>query len=96
VLVLTVFTGLLMVSNIRYHSFKNLDLKGRVPFVTGLIIVLGFVLISSNPPWVLFTGFIIYAISGPVLTLVYLHRKRMQRRAAGRAETHHGPPSKDG
>ncbi|MFT5134213.1 MAG: CDP-diacylglycerol--serine O-phosphatidyltransferase, partial [Gammaproteobacteria bacterium] len=28
---LTIAAGLLMVSNIRYHSFKQFDLKGRVP-----------------------------------------------------------------
>jgi CDP-diacylglycerol--serine O-phosphatidyltransferase len=83
-LVLTVLLALLMVSNVRYHSFKNLDLRGRVPFITGLVIVLAFVLISLNPPEVLFLGFLGYAFSGPLLTLVQLQRRRAQRRAAGR------------
>jgi CDP-diacylglycerol--serine O-phosphatidyltransferase len=83
-LVLTVLLALLMVSNVRYHSFKDLDLRGRVPFITGLVVVLAFVLISLNPPEVLFLGFLGYAFSGPVLTLVQLQRRRAQRRAAGR------------
>src|SRR4030065_5253 len=31
-LLVTVSAGVLMVSNIRYRSFKDLDLRGRVPF----------------------------------------------------------------
>ena len=49
-LVLSVFTGVLMVSNVRFYSFKELDLRGRVPFVAVLVVVLVFVLISSDPP----------------------------------------------
>jgi CDP-diacylglycerol--serine O-phosphatidyltransferase len=89
-LVLTVAAGLLMVSNIRYHSFKNLNFKGRVPFVTGLMVVLAFVLISLSPPRVFFLVFLIYAVSGPVLTLTHLRRRRAQRRAAGRSEARPG------
>ncbi|QKT02742.1 CDP-diacylglycerol--serine O-phosphatidyltransferase [Ectothiorhodospiraceae bacterium 2226] len=78
---LTVLAGLLMVSNIRYHSFKGLDLRGRVPFVTMLVVVLVFVLISIDPPQVLFAGFLLYALSGPVLTLTNLRRRRAERKA---------------
>ncbi|MCW8959287.1 MAG: CDP-diacylglycerol--serine O-phosphatidyltransferase, partial [Gammaproteobacteria bacterium] len=53
-LLVTVATGILMVSNARYYSFKDLDLKGRVPFFFLLVVVLIFVLISIDPPQVLF------------------------------------------
>jgi len=79
-LVVTIFTGLLMVSNVRYRSFKDLDLKGKVPFVAVLAVVLVFVLISLDPPQVLFAGFAIYALSGPVVTLLTLRRRRAERR----------------
>ncbi len=82
---LTVLAALLMVSNIRYYSFKGLDLKGRVPFVTGLLVVLAFVFISLSPSVVLFTLFLIYALSGPVLTLIHLRRRREARRLSGHA-----------
>ena len=36
----TVLAGILMVSNIRFYSFKEVDLKGRVPFVGILLLVL--------------------------------------------------------
>lgn len=78
----TVLTGVLMVTNIRYHSFKELDLKGRVPFVAVLVVVVGFVFVSSDPPLVLFALFMLYALSGPVFTLVNVRRRRAERRAA--------------
>jgi CDP-diacylglycerol--serine O-phosphatidyltransferase len=76
--ILTVATGFLMVSKLRYRSFKDLDIKGRVPFVTILIVVVVFVLVAIDPPQVLFLGFLAYAISGPVMTLIQL-RKRKRR-----------------
>src|SRR5690554_69733 len=62
-------TGVLMVSNILYRSFKDLDLRGRVPFAAILLVVLVFVVIALDPATVLFTGFLIYALSGPVRAL---------------------------
>ncbi|HKK04840.1 MAG TPA: CDP-diacylglycerol--serine O-phosphatidyltransferase [Gammaproteobacteria bacterium] len=82
-LVLTIVAGLLMVSNIRYHSFKGIDFKGKVPFVAMLLAVLILVLISLDPPLVLFSVFFLYALSGPVLTLVQLRQRRAHRKPHG-------------
>ncbi|MCF6255946.1 MAG: CDP-diacylglycerol--serine O-phosphatidyltransferase [Gammaproteobacteria bacterium] len=79
--VVTVCVGLLMVSNVRYRSFKDLDLKGKVPFVAILAVVLVFVLVSLDPPQVLLAGFAVYAFSGPVGTLWSLRRRRAERKA---------------
>lgn len=76
---LTFVCGLLMVSSMRYHSFKELDLKGKVPFVVMLVVVLIVALIANNPPWVLFFGFFTYALSGPVVTLIKLRKHRSGR-----------------
>jgi CDP-diacylglycerol--serine O-phosphatidyltransferase len=76
---LTITIGILMVSNVRYRSFKDFNLKGRVPFVTLLIVVLVFVSISINPPLVLFGLFFTYALSGPVVTLITLRKRRAER-----------------
>jgi CDP-diacylglycerol--serine O-phosphatidyltransferase len=65
-LVVTVMAGVLMVSNIRFRSFKDLDLRGRVPYVTILALPLVFVLVFIDPPQVLFAVFLAYALSGPV------------------------------
>jgi CDP-diacylglycerol--serine O-phosphatidyltransferase len=62
--VITVSTAAAMVSNIRYHSFKNLDLKGKIPFVKLLVVVLAFVLIALDPPRMLFLIFFGYFLSG--------------------------------
>lgn len=89
-LFLTVAAGILMVSNVRYHSFKELDLRGKVPFMTILVIVLVFVFISIEPPLVLFGILLLYAVSGPVLTLMQLRQHR-----ARRAGTAHGNPASE-
>ncbi len=76
----TIMAGVLMVTNIRYYSFKELDLRGRVPFVTILVVVLLFVFVSSDPPLVLFAAAMAYAGSGPALTLIQVRRRRAERR----------------
>jgi CDP-diacylglycerol---serine O-phosphatidyltransferase len=73
-LAVTLIAGGLMVSNVRYRSFKDLDLRGRVPFVAILAVPLVFVLIVLDPPQVLFFVFAGYAISGPIGWLLNLHR----------------------
>ncbi|RTR01442.1 CDP-diacylglycerol--serine O-phosphatidyltransferase [Halomonas nitroreducens] len=67
--------GILMVSNIRYYSFKDVDLKGPVPFVMLLAIVLGFVVISIEPSVMLLLLFGTYVASGPVLAVLRKLRK---------------------
>jgi CDP-diacylglycerol--serine O-phosphatidyltransferase len=64
--VVTAFVGLLMIANIRYNSFKGIDLRGRVPFVVLLLAVLVFALVSMDPARVLLLVAIVYASSGPV------------------------------
>ncbi|SDM11280.1 CDP-diacylglycerol---serine O-phosphatidyltransferase [Modicisalibacter muralis] len=63
-------SGVLMVSNIRYYSFKEIDLKGPVPFVALLAIVLGFVVISIEPSVMLLMLFGCYVASGPAMSIM--------------------------
>lgn len=58
--------GVLMVSNFKYHSFKGLDLSGKVPFVAMFIVVLALVVVSLDPGKILLGVFLAYALSGPV------------------------------
>lgn len=76
VFALTVTAGTLMVSGIRYHSFKDLNLRQRVPFTYILIMLLTFMLITLDPPRVLFGVFSAYAVSGPVLAAARWRQKR--------------------
>lgn len=62
-------TGLLMVSNFKYHSFKGLDFRGKVPFFSLLIVVLALVIVSLDPGKVLLSIFLAYAMSGPAYSL---------------------------
>lgn len=75
-LVIIVFSGLMMVSNISYYSFKSIDFHNKVPFMAMLIVVMIFVFASIDPPIMLFGGFMIYALSGPVISLQRRFRKR--------------------
>ncbi|SJM92039.1 CDP-diacylglycerol--serine O-phosphatidyltransferase [Crenothrix polyspora] len=73
---LTMSTGLLMVSNFRYSSFKEIDLKGKVPFFVAISVMLSIAFIMAQPQTMLFLLFLAYAVSGPVITLVMRRRKR--------------------
>ncbi len=72
----TIFMGLLMVSNILFHSFKDLHLRNKVPFVAVLVILLGFVFVALDPATVLFGIFFSYALSGPLLGLFRWRRRK--------------------
>ncbi|MCA0402265.1 MAG: CDP-diacylglycerol--serine O-phosphatidyltransferase [Proteobacteria bacterium] len=74
--IIAVILAVLMVSNIPYYSFKEVDFKGKVPFLYLLLMVILFVAIALEPPIVLFSGFIIYALSGPIFFLFLLKRMK--------------------
>ncbi|MFT4655545.1 MAG: CDP-diacylglycerol--serine O-phosphatidyltransferase [Patiriisocius sp.] len=68
VAIITGLCGLLMVSNFKYNSFKEVDWQGKVPFVALLVIMMIFIIVATAPSLVLFIVFILYAIAGPVNT----------------------------
>jgi CDP-diacylglycerol---serine O-phosphatidyltransferase len=78
--VITPIVGLLMVSNIHYRSFKDLDLKKHVPFMVILFIVFVFVLIAIDPPDVFLSIFVLYGLSGPITRIWHSYRKRRIRK----------------
>lgn len=61
----------LMISNVKYYSFKQVELKGRIPFLGGAIVVLIFAFISLQPPIVVFLAFSGYAIIAPIFALLH-------------------------
>ncbi|MDP0563245.1 MAG: CDP-diacylglycerol--serine O-phosphatidyltransferase [Candidatus Endonucleobacter sp. (ex Gigantidas childressi)] len=69
--VVVTLAGILMCSNVRYYSFKKIDLRGRVHFVFMLAIILIFAVIFTDPPRVLMLVFLAHACSGPVM-VVYI------------------------
>jgi CDP-diacylglycerol--serine O-phosphatidyltransferase len=81
---ITVYAGVTMVSNAPFYSFKDVNLKKSVPYMVVPLIVLAFVLVSSDPPIVLFSLFLVYAVSGYVLWFL--------RWRSGRASVTRPPP----
>jgi CDP-diacylglycerol--serine O-phosphatidyltransferase len=69
-------TGILMVSNVLYHSFKGIDLKGKVPFVAMLAVVGVFAVVAIDPPLILLAIFLIYGLSGPIVTSWKMFKER--------------------
>jgi CDP-diacylglycerol---serine O-phosphatidyltransferase len=63
---LTIYAGVTMVSNAMFYSGKALDVRYRAPFGVMILVILGFVLVSTDPPVALFGLFVVYAISGYV------------------------------
>ena len=74
-LMLTLVAAILMVSNVPYRSFKDFDMRSHVPFVVLLGVVTALVVVVYDPPRVLFGGFLVYTLSGPVLALKGHSRK---------------------
>jgi CDP-diacylglycerol--serine O-phosphatidyltransferase len=81
---LTLLSGALMVSNFSFYSFKEVDVRNKVPFMAMLAIVGIFILVSIDPPKLMFSIFLVYALSGPVTYLVRSLKKRT--RLAGNRE----------
>ncbi len=79
---ITIICGLLMVSNVRYYSFKEFDTKNKASFRFLLLTVLSLILLLYKPNIILFTGFFIYLLSGPFITTIGLNKKRNQKKQA--------------
>ena len=71
-----VLAGLLMVSNISFYSFKDIGFHNKVPFFAMLIVLMIFIFGSIDPPITLFGCFLLYALSGPMISLLRRFRKR--------------------
>ena len=66
------FSGLTMVTNVPFYSFKDFSMKRSVPFVVLVAIALAIAAINIDPPSVLFGIFVAYGLSGYV---IYAWRK---------------------
>ena len=64
---LVLFSGLTMVTNVPFYSFKDVQMKKSVPFVVIVAIALGIAVINIHPPSVLFALFVGYGLSGYVI-----------------------------
>lgn len=74
----TVALSLLMVSNIKYYSFKDLNFFSRKPFMTFVLIVCVLFIIVLEPQVMLFVSALTYALSGPAWMLMKLARRHKE------------------
>ena len=81
---ITILCGLLMVSNVRYFSFKEFDSTDKASFRFLLLIVLSLIVLLYKPNIVLFTCFFIYMLSGPFITILGVYKRR-QKKKKGRS-----------
>jgi len=83
--IILVSAGVLMVSNIRYYSFKEINLKGRSSFKLLLIATLIIIVITLWPSAILFVFFFAYALSGLIMTMIEVRKKRQIKKRAKNA-----------
>jgi CDP-diacylglycerol--serine O-phosphatidyltransferase len=84
-----ILLALLMVSNIKYYSFKGMNLRSRVPFTFILIVVAVLLIIYYKPEIMAFVIMVGYAISGPVWWVVKFGHKITQRAKEKRSIQQH-------
>jgi len=75
ILIGTIFVALLMVSSIKYYSFKDLNFFARKPFMSFVLIVLILVIVIAEPQIMICTFSFGYALSGPAWLIYKLSRK---------------------
>jgi CDP-diacylglycerol--serine O-phosphatidyltransferase len=69
---IVIYAGFCMISVLPYYSFKDLKLRKSVPFLMVVLIALGLVLVSQDPPLIVFMTFIFYSLSG---FFIYFYRR---------------------
>ncbi len=83
ILALVYTLAFLMVSNVRYYSFKELNLQKRMPFRFLVAVILLLVVIAAEPPLMLFSLATGYVLSGPIGTAIMWRRRKFGKPAAG-------------
>jgi CDP-diacylglycerol--serine O-phosphatidyltransferase len=79
-LLLTIYMmAILMVSTIKYKSFKSLDLGRRKPFSSVIAAIFLICVVASEPQIVLFTLAFLYVFSGPAGYVIYLLKKKKRK-----------------
>jgi CDP-diacylglycerol--serine O-phosphatidyltransferase len=83
ILMATVALALLMVSNIKYYSFKDLNFFSRKPFMSFVLIVIVLIIVAAEPQITLFTFSVGYSLSGPCWWLIRLCRTAAKEKQEG-------------
>ncbi|MCC7006294.1 MAG: CDP-diacylglycerol--serine O-phosphatidyltransferase [Ottowia sp.] len=78
--VITVYAGVAMVTSVPFYSGKAFNTQYRVPFGMLVLLIVGFVVVSSDPPVALFSLFVCYALSGFATWLWDAGRHKFKRK----------------
>jgi CDP-diacylglycerol--serine O-phosphatidyltransferase len=70
----TVYAGITMVSNVKFYSGKDINLRRAVPFWVVLVLVLVLLLITIEPSHVLWGVMLAYGVSGYVYWMIQRRR----------------------
>ncbi|PKN10684.1 MAG: CDP-diacylglycerol--serine O-phosphatidyltransferase [Deltaproteobacteria bacterium HGW-Deltaproteobacteria-7] len=79
IMILVVILALLMVSNIKYYSFKNMNFRSRMPFKILLVAIGIFLVFYYKPEIMAFVIMVGYALSGPVWWVLKFIQKMRQK-----------------
>ena len=82
----------LMVSNIRYYSFKELNFRNRQPFWSLLLAIIAIQVTIAQPQIMLFSVFWCYASSGPIRLAIRLSHLGLERVKKKPVESQAGKP----
>lgn len=83
---ITVLLALLMVSNLRYYSFKDVDIRRRRPFNVLVAVILLLILILAEPEILLFTATALYVLSGPFMFLLNTKKRNAHKELLEKSE----------
>ncbi|TNF68002.1 MAG: CDP-diacylglycerol--serine O-phosphatidyltransferase [Gammaproteobacteria bacterium] len=77
-----IYLSIMMVSSVKFRSFKDYDFKSSVPFTAIVLIVVFIICIALDPEHVLFVVFALYALSGPLggITVKYYQKLKAARK----------------
>lgn len=81
IMIVTIALALLMVSNVKYYSFKDLNFFSRKPFMSFVAIVIIMIIVAAEPQITLFTFSAGYGLSGPSWWLVKYRKRAVQEKA---------------
>ncbi len=79
VLIFVYTMAFLMVSNIKYYSFKELNLSQRMPFWLLVAAIFLLIVIAAEPQFMLFVLSFGYVMSGPVMFSAYRRKERAKK-----------------
>ena len=89
ILILIYFLAFLMVSNIRYYSFKDPGVIKKQPFAFLVLAILLLIIIAAMPVVMLFVLFVCYTASGPISSLMTYPRRRRLEKAVHKVHEAH-------